>query len=138
MKNLSLILNVILFLLVGVLFYLHFTGKKPSTVQPQIIKTDGKTVTVPQIAYVDLDSLQANYGFFKAGKAALETKQKAMEAELNRSISSFQAQYQSLAQKAQTMTEEEGIAAQQKLAAQQQQIEERKQNYGKSVYAANC
>lgn len=127
MKNLSLILNAILFLLIGVLFYFQFNGKKANTVQPQIINTNGKSITVPQIAYVDLDSLQQNYGFFKVGKAALEAKQKAMEAELNRSISSFQAQYQSLAQKAQTMTEEEGMAAQQKLQQQQQQIEERKQ-----------
>ena len=127
MKNLSLILNAILFLLVGVLFYLHF-GSKKSNNQPQIIKTDGKTVTVPQIAYVDLDSLQENYAFFKAGKATLESKQKAMEAELNRSVSAFQSEYQSLAQKAQTMTEEEGMAAQERLQRKQQDIEMRKQS----------
>lgn len=128
MKNISLILNVILFILVGVLFYLQFTEKKSSSAVPQVIKTDGKSVTVPQIAYIDIDSFQANYDYFKTGKSKLEAKQKSMEAELERSMSAFQAEYNSLVQKAQTMTEEEGMAAQQKLAEKQQKIEERKQS----------
>ncbi|HMV14910.1 MAG TPA: OmpH family outer membrane protein [Chitinophagales bacterium] len=128
MKNISLILNVILFILVGVLFYLQFTEKKGSSAVPQVIKTDGKSVTVPQIAYIDIDSFQANYDYFKTGKTKLEAKQKSMEAELERSMSAFQAEYNSLVQKAQTMTEEEGMAAQQKLAEKQQKIEERKQS----------
>lgn len=128
MKNISLILNVILFILVGVLFYLQFTEKKGSSAVPQVIKTDGKSVTVPQIAYIDIDSFQANYDYFKTGKTKLEAKQKSMESELERSMSAFQAEYNSLVQKAQTMTEEEGMAAQQKLAEKQQKIEERKQS----------
>jgi outer membrane protein len=127
MKNLSLALNAVLFVLVGVLFYLHFSGKQPSGASPQIIQTDGKSVTVPQIAYIDIDSFQTNYAYFKAGKGTLEAKQKSMEAELDRSMSAFQAEYNSLVQKAQYMTEEEGMAAQQKLAEKQQKIEERKQ-----------
>lgn len=129
MKNLSLILNVILFLLVGVLFYLHFTGKKPSTVQPQIIKTDGKTVTVPQIAYVDIDSLQTNYAFFKKGVAELEAAQNAAESELGRKASAFQAEYQKFMEKAQaqTLTQEEGAAMEEKLAIKKQEIDTRTQ-----------
>lgn len=127
MKNLSLALNAVLFVLVGVLFYLHFNNKQQSGATAQIIKTDGKSVTVPQIAYIDIDSFQTNYTYFKMGKQILEGKQKSMEAELDRSMSSFQAEYNSLVQKAQYMTEEEGMAAQQKLAEKQQKIEERKQ-----------
>lgn len=127
MKNLSLALNAILFILVGVLFYFHFSSKKSSGLAPQIIKTDGKSIAVPQIAYVDIDSLQANYTYFKTGKASLDAKQKSMEAELDRSMSAFQAEYAALMQKAPTMTEEEGVAAQQKLGEKQQKIEDRKQ-----------
>jgi outer membrane protein len=128
MKNLSLALNLVLFILVGVLFYLHFSSKKQNGAVPQIIKTDGKSVTVPQIAYIDIDSFQTHYDYFKTGKAKLEARQKSMEAELQRSMSSFQAEYNALVQKAQTMTEEEGMAAQQKLAEKQQKIEERKES----------
>jgi len=127
MKNLPLISNALLFLLVGILFFLHFSGKSHSNVTRQVIQADGKSITVPQIAYVDIDSFQNNYSYFKTGRAALEQRQKSMEAELDRSMSAFQAEYAALAQKAQTMTEEEGMAAQQKLADKQQKIEERKQ-----------
>jgi outer membrane protein len=123
MKNLSIALNAVLFVLVGVLFYLHFSSKNKSGATPQIIQTNGKNVTVPQIAYIDIDSFQTNYAYFKTGKATLEARQKAMESELDRSVSSFQAEYAALVQKAETMTEEEGMAAQQK-----QKIEERKQS----------
>ena len=128
MKNLSIALNAVLFVLVGVLFYLHFSSKNKSGATPQIIQTNGKNVTVPQIAYIDIDSFQTNYAYFKTGKATLEARQKAMESELDRSVSSFQAEYAALVQKAETMTEEEGMAAQQKLAEKQQKIEERKQS----------
>lgn len=126
MKNLSLALNAVLFVLVAVLFYLHFSSKNKTGVQ-QVIETNGKSITVPHIAYVDIDSFQANYAYFKNGRATLEARQKTMEAELDRSVSSFQGKIAALQQKAQTMTEEEGMAAQQKLQVEQQQIEERKQ-----------
>ena len=127
MKNLSIALNAILFILIGVLFYLHFSSKNQSGAAQQLIQANGKSIPVPQIAYVDIDSFQTNYDFFKTRKAALEAKQKAMEAELDRSVSAFQGKIAALQQKAQTMTEEEGMAVQQKLQIEQQQIEERKQ-----------
>jgi len=126
MKNLSLALNAVLFALVGVLFYLHFSSKSKSSA-PQVIQTNGKSVTVPQIAYIDIDSFQNDYLYFKSGKATLEARQNAMESELQRSIGAFQSKVAGLQQKAATMTEEEGMAAQQKLQMEQQQIEERKQ-----------
>ena len=127
MKNLSLILNAVLFVLVGVLFFLHFNNKTGNSATPQVIQSNGKSIAVPQIAYVDIDSFQQSYSYFKVGRAALEARQKTMEAELERSVSAFHAEYAAIAQKAQTMTEEEGMAAQLKLAEKQQKIEERKQ-----------
>lgn len=126
MKNLSLALNAVLFVLVGILFFLHFKNKPAALAAPKIIQSDGNSIAVPQIAYVDIDSFQTNYTFFKTGKDALESRQKSMEAELDRSISAFQTEYAAFMQKAQTMTEEEGMLAQQKLAEKQQKIEERK------------
>lgn len=127
MKNLSIALNAVLFILVGVLFYLHFTSSKSKTSgSPQLIQADGKTIAVPQIAYVDIDSFQTHYTFFKIKKAELDQRQRSMEAELGRSVSAFQSKVAGLQQKAQTMTEEEGQAAQQKLMMEQQQIEDRK------------
>jgi outer membrane protein len=125
MKNLSLALNAVLFVLVGVLFYLHFSSKKPGAVQ--VVQTDGKSIQVPQIAYIDIDTFQMNYDYFKAKSAELEKRQAAMESELQRSVSAFQSKVMSLQQKAATMTEEEGMAAQEKLMQEQEKIEQRKQ-----------
>ena len=126
MKNLSIALNAVLFVLVGVLFYLHFSSKNKSAA-PQFIQSNGKSITVPQIAFVDIDSFQNGYTYFKNGKTSLEARQNTMESELQRSISAFQSKVATLQQKAATMTEEEGMATQQKLMAEQQKIEERKQ-----------
>jgi hypothetical protein len=63
-------------LLVGVLFYLHFSSKSKSAT-PQIIKTNGKSVTVPQIAYIDIDSFQNGYDYFKSGKKCFRSKAKS-------------------------------------------------------------
>ncbi len=123
MKNISVILNVLLLLLVGVLFYLHFSGKKGNGITPQIIKADGKTVSVPQIAYVDMDSFSTHYEYFKIKKAEVQAAQTAMEDELQRKASAFQSKYQAFMQKAETMTEEEGMAAQQQLAQEKEALD---------------
>src|SRR3954464_5621016 len=100
MKNLSIALNAVLFILVGVLFYFHFTSSKTKTSgSPQLIQADGKTIAVPQIAYVDIDSFQAHYTFFKMKKAELDARQKSMEAELGRSVSAFQSKVATMQQK---------------------------------------
>ncbi len=127
MKNLSLILNAILFVLVGVLFYLHFQSPGKTQQTQQILQADGKTIAIPQIAYVNIDSFQSQYEFFKVKRAELEARQSAMESELGRSVSAFQGKVAVLQQKAQTMTEEEGMAAQQRLMQEQEKIEQRKQ-----------
>jgi outer membrane protein len=127
MKNVSIALNAVLFILVGVLFYLHFKSSGKSQPAPQIIQANGKSFTVPQIAYVNIDTFQTHYEFFKAKKAELEARQSSMESEIGRSVSAFQSRVAALQQKAQSMTEEEGMAAQQKLMQEQQQIEDRKQ-----------
>lgn len=128
MKNLSLALNAILFVLVGVLFYLHFSNKNKS-VAPQVIQTNGKTVSVPQIAYIDIDSLQTNYEYFKKGIAELEAAQSASESELSRKAYAFQSEYQKFMEKvqSQTLTQEEGAAMEEKLALKKQENDLRQQ-----------
>lgn len=129
MKNISLVLNAVLFLLVGVLFYLHFSNKNKSGVTQQVIKADGKSIKVPQIAYIDIDSLQTNYAFFKKGIKDLEAAQAASESELNRKAAAFQTEYQKFIEKVQSqnITQEEGAAMEEKLAYKKQEIEMRSQ-----------
>ncbi|HMU97631.1 MAG TPA: OmpH family outer membrane protein [Chitinophagales bacterium] len=129
MKNLSLILNAVLFILVGILFYLHFNGKKSAA--PVTVKSlDGKTQAVQGqvIAYFDIDSFQNNYTYYKQKKHEIETKQNAIESEMARDEKKIQSMIEGYQKKAETMTEEEYYIAQQKLAVEQQKAQEKVQN----------
>ncbi|QQR98676.1 MAG: OmpH family outer membrane protein [Sphingobacteriales bacterium] len=130
MKNLSLILNAILFLLVGVLFYLHFNSKSKNS-SPVVVKTqDGKTQTVSGtvIAYFDIDSFQNNYSLYKQKKIEIENKQRAIENEVAKDEQRIQNMIAGYQKQAETMTEEEYYTAQQKLAVEQQKAQQKAEN----------
>lgn len=129
MKNISLVLNAILFVLVGILFYFQFKDKNKNSVTQQVIKADGKSIKVPQIAYIDIDSLQTNYAFFKKGIKDLEVAQAAAETELNKKATAFQTEYQKFIERVQSqnITQEEGAAMEEKLAYKKQEIDMRSQ-----------
>ncbi|HND45413.1 MAG TPA: OmpH family outer membrane protein, partial [Chitinophagales bacterium] len=114
---------------VGILFYLHFNGKKSAA--PVTVKSlDGKTQAVQGqvIAYFDIDSFQNNYTYYKQKKHEIETKQNAIESEMARDEKKIQSMIEGYQKKAETMTEEEYYIAQQKLAVEQQKAQEKVQN----------
>lgn len=125
MKNVSLILNLILFLLVGVLFYLHFSGAPKSR---PVVTADGKTIQGMVIAYFDIDSFQQSYDFYKEKKTELEGRQAAIENELAKDQQNFQNMYIKFQQEAELMTESEGMAAQQKLMTAKDKLDKKSEN----------
>ncbi len=70
MKNLSLILNAVLLVLVGYLYYAHFSNNKPApaTISPVDMEHSIK------IAYVNRDTLLANYEWLNQQTKALEQR----------------------------------------------------------------
>jgi outer membrane protein len=125
MKNLSLIVNGVLAVAVAVLFVLHFKGAK--TVKPtSTLGTTGAPGSV--IAYVDLDSLGKNYIYYKDKKADLEKEQKNLESILASGAESLQRDYYALQQKAQTMTQVEGEAAQQALMEKKNRLDQERES----------
>ncbi len=136
MNKLSGILSILSFIGVCVLGYLHFntkiSKKAPSKV---IVKNDSGQTAMPassNIAYVDLDSLEASYDYFKKKKIEFEQKDKNLGAELERMATAIQNEYIDLQKKAQAgqITQEQGEAAQKKLMQKQQELEVKKQNQG--------
>lgn len=104
MKNLSLILNAILFLLVGYLFMDKFSADK--SVEAPV--TEEATSDAPKIVYINSDSLIANYAEFQKIKVDMEAKQKKEDAalksrgrSLERDIASLQQEMMALQQDAQ-------------------------------------
>lgn len=87
-----------------------------------------------KIAYVDLDSLETHFEYFKEKKGLLEQKQQQMDNQLKGKARALQAEYEDLQRKASTLTQEQGEAAQRSLMSKQQQLEQEAQNL-RATYA---
>lgn len=128
MKNSSLVLNGLLFVLVGILYYLHFSGGKSASTEA-IIPPAALSGGGVKIAYVNTDTLFANYQWYKDQKTALEqriksaentliSKQQDLEKDMaafkqkdasgNYSPAQLQPEYDALMKRAQALAEEEG------------------------------
>ena len=81
-----------------------------------------------KIAYVDLDSLEAHFEYFKEKRAVLEQKQQQMDNQLKGKARALQSEYEDLQRRASTLTQEHGEAAQRSLMSKQQQLEQEAQN----------
>jgi outer membrane protein len=127
MKNSSFVLNALLFVLVGILYYLHFSGGK-STAPEAIVPPAGFSGGGVKIAYVNTDTLFANYQWYNDQKTALEqriksaensliSKQQVLEKDMaafkqkdasgNYSPAQLQPEYDALMKRAQALAEEE-------------------------------
>lgn len=138
MKQVSLILSVLAFIGVLVLFGMRLSGSNPKTATT--VKT-ASGVPVPagnRVAYVDIDTFEANFSLLKNKKKEFETQQTAMENELQRSVQQMQSRANALQQKAQagTLSQAEGEAAQKQLLQMQQSLETRKQAMNEQLLQA--
>lgn len=127
MKYLSLGINAALAIAVAVLFYLHFKDCKKSG--PTLPTPPASAGTNP-IAYVDIDTLEVYYNYYKVKKAELEKNQSNLEASLKAKATRLQSDYMSLQQRAQagTLTQSEGEAAQTDLQNRGAQLEQERDN----------
>ena len=137
MKNALLIINVILILLVGYLYYLHFNTSKPSTVQASKTSVVENTSGKSMVAYIDLDSLQSNYGYYKKLKADFERKQSAANDEITSMQKKYQSRAMQLQEKASTMTPQQQEVAMNEINKMQQDLQNRKQNIDNELFTSN-
>lgn len=121
MKNLPLIINGILAILIAILFALHFhVGVKNANTASNGSGTLPVSSAGPgTIAYVDLDTLEAYYGYYKDKKAELEKSQANIESSLQSKADALQRDAYAFQQRAATMTQSEGEAAQASLQQRQ-------------------
>ena len=136
MKNLSLILNIVLVLAVGYLYYYDFSGKKAEAVAAKInsnstVKNDNGYR--PPLAYVELDSLNENISFIKEKRKELEEEMKRIEQEQETGYRGLQAQKDNFLKKGAAITEEEAQIFQGKLIDQQQKIDSKKQEQSQKL-----
>src|SRR5687767_12910855 len=72
MKNLSLILNIVLLVAVGVLYYLHFASPKGGSVTGNT--ANDAVLSDLKIAYINSDTVLKYYDYLKVNKQQLEAK----------------------------------------------------------------
>src|SRR5436190_10298597 len=128
MKNLSLALNAVLLIAVGVLFYLHFAGTKTKK-SPE---TSNETKDF-KIAYIDSDTVLKYYDYFKANKERLETKMKKMDQDLQGRAQSLQNEFQSYQQNAGTLTMGQARAVEEDLGKKRQNLQMYQENLSQEM-----
>jgi outer membrane protein len=131
MKQFSLILNIVLLLAVGFLYYLHFKGwhneRKFTAVDASGKVQSCPASTIPVIAYVDQDSLSADVGFIKTKEDELKDKQKSIQVAYDNAMMDLQNKGKEFLKKGSAITQQEYDAFQQEMGQNQQQIEGDKQ-----------
>lgn len=132
MKNLPIVLNIILFLLVGHLYYLHFNSAKPAA---QAIMPSPAQAGGARIAYVNGDTLDARYEWLKEQKTAIEKRMADAEKNLSAKEEALMRDAQELQQKFQegNMTQAEAEKKQSEIMQRGQKLEEEKARMGKTL-----
>jgi len=138
MKNASLILNLVLLVAVGVLFYLHFAGNKSTgTRVASSTKTDNNSTSSSdcKIAYFDMDSVNNSFVLIKNVKEQLGKEEEKINSELTRlqkayndRITHYQGQAQSMSQVESEKANREILQLQDKIRSTKQDMEQRYQD----------
>ncbi len=130
MKNFSTILNVVLLAAVAFLYFHEFAGKKTTTIKTAAatgIQAGTKATSAP-IAYVELDSLNEKITFIKEKRKELEAEQRAIETDWENSYRGLEGQKNNFLKKGDAITQQMAEEFQGQLLAQQQRVDEKKQN----------
>jgi outer membrane protein len=114
MKNLSLILNAILFVAVGVLYFMFLSGKKSNN------ESSVKAPSGLKIAYINSDSVLKYYDFFKDNKTVLEAKGKKLDGDLQNRAQSLQNDITAYQRNVSNLTIGQAKAVEEDLAKKQQ------------------
>jgi outer membrane protein len=102
MKNISLILNVVLLALIGHLYYLHFSSKNnpaAAYIAPPTSLGNGL-----KIAYVDADTLDAQYEWLKQQRELLDKRLKNAETTMTTKAEALAKDMAAFQQKAESGT----------------------------------
>ena len=136
MKNLSLFLNVILIAAVAFLFVKVYSTSKTNNPKLANNLPDSSIANLNKglkIAYVELDSINANVKFIKAKRIELEAKQQAIENEFKegyRKLQNMSGEFQKRAQTEGAVSQKEAEEMQNRLMLGQQELTNTKE--GKS------
>lgn len=118
MKNLSLVLNAILLVAVGVLYYLHFSTGKPASSSESTSSTGDL-----KIAYINADTVLKYYEYLKTTKVKLEEKTKKMDQDYRNRAMGLQNEIAAYQRNVSNMTLGQVKAVEEDLGKKQQNLQ---------------
>lgn len=129
-KNFSVILNVVLVIAVGVLYYLHFSAGASADAE---LATDSTAVEKPivkaptdikgsKIVFVNLDVLSDGYEFLKDVSASAQAEQNSLQTQYQSKGEKLQADYMAFEEKAQA-----GLLSDNQIQGEQEKFAKRKE-----------
>ena len=130
-RNILLGFNVVLLVLIGVLFYLHFKTAPKTEVPGKPASVVG---TLPagsfKIAYFEMDSIENNYEYLKEVKGQLKNKETELTAQLTALKNRYMEKVNKFQQDAQSMTQEKQGQMQNDLLNEQKMLQNKEQSMG--------
>jgi outer membrane protein len=109
MKNVSLVLNVVLLVAVGVLFYFHFKGSGQAPVVFNVpSRMDTSVLSRPlKVAYVDLDTIEEKFVYFKQTQDEFNRRREQADRTLNQEYNDLERRRYEMAQRGATLSQKE-------------------------------
>ena len=123
MNKIQIVINVVLVAAVAALFVIVLAGKKPASAE---VAASTPTEVMP-VAYLNVDSLLANYTFAQEASEKLMTKQEDARVKMNTKLRTFQNEVADFQRKLENngfLSRERAEQAQQKLAKKEQELQE--------------
>ncbi len=130
MKSGIIIFNAILLVLIGVLFYLHFSTAPKAVTTTSHTAPAKTTATEPsdfKIAYFDMDSLAASFTLVLDAKAELNRREEAVNAEKAKMERNYKEKLERYQAQAASMNQVQSETATKDMMQMQQQIQSRSQ-----------
>lgn len=117
MKNLSLGLNAVLLIAVGILYYLHFSSRVSTPV------SENSAVGDLKVAYINSDTVLKYYDFFKVNMEKLESRGKKLDQDLQNRAQSLQNDITAYQRNYSSMTIGQAKAVEDDLGKKRQNLE---------------
>jgi outer membrane protein len=134
MKNILPAITAILAVLVGVLFYLHFKNHSQiSKINTKVAGNDTAVNRPLKIAYVDLDSIQEKYDYYREKMTEFEKKKEGADRDLNNSFQRIENERVAFVQRGNAITQVEAEAFQRDYARKMQNLEQQKANMERQI-----
>ncbi len=119
MKNLSLILNAVLLVAVGILYFLHFSGNPQPSFTGGAYTASGNL----SLAYINSDSVLEHYEYLKQERTRLEEKGSKMDSEYRNRAQGLQNEISAYQRNINNMTYNQQRGAEEELTRKQQNLE---------------